>query len=192
MSSRWAAVGAAAIVVVGAGWVPARAEAPPGGDGAGSGERADAAGARARVSAEVGDVRFTSSEKLASGATFRRFETSGAGGRVAGDLVGVDLRRAGVGLLRPPVVAARRTVSAMADAQHAVAGVNGDFFNISETHSGVPPTGSSSGPEVDGGRPLKGAVPDGQRFGPRCRPARPPRTSSESAPTGEGIWRACA
>ncbi|MEU4820761.1 phosphodiester glycosidase family protein [Actinomadura sp. NPDC023710] len=168
---------AAAVVAVGFGGIPARADVPPppGGDGAGSGERADAAGARARVSAEVGDVRFTSSEKLASGATFRRFETSGAGGRVAGDLVGVDLRRAGVGLLRPPVVAARRTVSAMADAQHAVAGVNGDFFNISETHSGVPPTGSSSGPEVDGGRPLKGAVPDGQRFGPPL----PPGTSAE-------------
>ncbi|MBB6397085.1 hypothetical protein BKA00_003999 [Actinomadura coerulea] len=174
MASRWVAVGAAAAVAVGAGWVPARADTTPA-DGAGSGERADAAGARAPVSAEVGEVRFTSSEKLATGATFRAFETSGAGGRVAGELVDVDLRQAGVGLLRPPVVAARRTVSAMADAQHALAGVNGDFFNISETHAGVVPTGSSSGPEVDGGRPLKGAVPDGQRFGPSL----PPGTSTE-------------
>jgi hypothetical protein len=80
-----------------------------------------------------------------------------------------------VGLLHPPVVAARRTVSGMADAQGAVAGVNGDFFNVSETHPGVAATGSSSGPEVAEGRPLKGAVPDGQRFGP----ALPPGTSTE-------------
>ncbi|MGW3767072.1 phosphodiester glycosidase family protein [Actinomadura verrucosospora] len=183
MAGRWVVVGAAAVVVVGVGWGPARADAPAG-DGAGSGERADAAGARARVSAEVGDVRFTSSERLASGATLRGFETSGAGGAVAGNLVDVDLRQAGVGLLRPPVVAARRTVSAMADAQNAVAGVNGDFFNISETHAGVAPTGSSSGPEVDGGRPLKGAVPDGQRFGPSL----PPGTSAEDV-IGVGVDR---
>ncbi|TDB85093.1 phosphodiester glycosidase family protein [Actinomadura sp. KC216] len=62
----------------------------------------------------------------------------------------------------------------MADAQRALAGINGDFFNISETRPGVAATGSSSGPEVDGG-PLKGAVPDGQRFGP----ALPPGTSAE-------------
>jgi hypothetical protein len=62
----------------------------------------------------------------------------------------------------------------MANAQHAIAGVNGDFFNISETHAGVPPTGAPSGPEVDGGRALKAAVPDGQRFGP----ALPPGTSA--------------
>ncbi|WP_207924257.1 phosphodiester glycosidase family protein, partial [Actinomadura bangladeshensis] len=108
---------------------------------------------------------------------FRTFETSGTGGRVLGGLVDVDLRgpKVSVGLLHPPVVAARRTVSAMADAQGAVAGVNGDFFNVSETHPGVAATGSSSGPAVAEGRPLKGAVPDGQRFGP----ALPPGTSAE-------------
>jgi hypothetical protein len=97
---------------------------------------------------------------------------------VLGDLVDVDLRspKVSVGLLRPPVVAARRTITQMADAQGAVAGVNGDFFNIKTTHPGVVPTGSSSGAEVVGGRPLKGAVPDGQRFGP----ALPPGTSGES------------
>ncbi|TDD65670.1 phosphodiester glycosidase family protein [Actinomadura darangshiensis] len=122
-------------------------------------------------------MRFTAVERTAPGVTFRRFETSGSGGPVLGDLLDVDLRnpRAKVGLLHPPVVAARRTVSEMAGAQRAVAGVNGDFFNISETHPGVVPTGSSSGPEVDGGRPLKGAVPDGQRFGPGL----PPGTSAE-------------
>ncbi|MCQ0015472.1 phosphodiester glycosidase family protein [Actinomadura madurae] len=116
-------------------------------------------------------------ERTAPGVIFKTFETSGVGGRVVGDLLDVDLRKPGVsvGLLRPPVIAARRTVSKMADARQAVAGVNGDFFNISETHPGVVPTGASSGPEVDGGRPIKGAVPDGQRFGP----ALPPGTSAE-------------
>ncbi|QKW40849.1 phosphodiester glycosidase family protein [Actinomadura sp. NAK00032] len=163
--------------LVGAGAVPAFAAPPPGPvDGAGSGERPEAR-ARALPSSEVGPVRFTSSERTAPGVTFRTFETSGTGGRVLGDLLDVDLRspKVSVGLLRPPVVAARRTVSEMAGAQKAVAGVNGDFFNISETHPGVPATGSSSGPAVDGGRPLKGAVPDGQRFGPGL----PPGTSTE-------------
>ncbi|MEV4670612.1 phosphodiester glycosidase family protein [Actinomadura sp. NPDC049382] len=172
---RGIVAGMIVVGLVGAGAVPAVAESWPV-DGAGSGERPDVR-VRALPSSEVGQVRFTSSERTAPGVTFRTFETSGTGGRVEGDLLDVDLRspKVSVGLLRPPVVAARRTVSEMADAQQAVAGVNGDFFNISETHPGVPPTGSSSGPTVDGGRPLKGAVPDGQRFGPGL----PPGTSTE-------------
>ncbi|WP_329239823.1 phosphodiester glycosidase family protein [Actinoallomurus sp. NBC_01490] len=55
----------------------------------------------------------------------------------------------------------------MADAQHAVAGVNGDFFNIRERHRGVSATGAAVGPEMADGRALKAAVPEGQRFGPR-------------------------
>ncbi|WP_433463641.1 phosphodiester glycosidase family protein [Spirillospora sp. CA-128828] len=172
----------AGLITIGmaAAWaVPALAETapPPGVDGAGSGERPDARSRALPSSAGVGEVRFTSVERTAPGVIFRAFETSGIGGRVRGDLLDVDLRhpKVSVGLLHPPVVAARRTVSDMADTQNAVAGVNGDFFNISETHPGVVPTGSSSGPEVDGGRPLKGAVPDGQRFGP----ALPPGTSAE-------------
>lgn len=176
---RWIVAGVLVVGLTGAGAVPAGAEPgpPPGVDGAGSGERADARVRALAPSAEVGEVRFTSSERTAPGVRVRTFETSGTGGRVLGNLVDVDLRspKVSVGLLHPPVVAARRTVSQMADAQRAVAGVNGDFFNISETHPGVTPTGSSSGPAVDGGRPLKGAVPDGQRFGP----ALPPGTSTE-------------
>jgi hypothetical protein len=179
---------AAGVLVGVVGAVPAFADPapPPGADGAGSGERVDAWAQRSAPSAEVGEVRFTSVERTAPGVTFKTFETSGTGGRVVGDLLDVDLREPGVsmGLLHPPVVAARRTVSEMADAQHAVAGVNGDFFNISETHPGVVPTGSSSGPEVDHGRPLKGAVPDGQRFGP----ALPPGTSAEDV-IGLGVDR---
>ncbi|MWA00657.1 phosphodiester glycosidase family protein [Actinomadura sp. LD22] len=150
------------------------APAPPAADGAGSGERSTAR-AMPRAAA-VGDLRYTSALPLSPGVVARTFETSGIGGKAVGDLLDVDLRapHVRVGLLHPPAIAQRATVSAMANAQHAVAGVNGDFFNISETHAGVPPTGSSSGPEVDGGRALKAAVPDGQRFGP----ALPPGTSA--------------
>lgn len=176
----------AAAVLCGA--APADAQAPgrpdaqapglPDVDGAGSGERPDARASSAppRPAADRA-LRYGPAARVAPGVVFRTFETSGLGGPVRGDLLEVDLRdpRVSVGLLRPPVIAARRTVSAMANAQRAVGGVNGDFFNISETHAGVVPTGSSSGPEVDGGRPLKGAVPDGQRFGP----ALPPTTSAE-------------
>ena len=174
---RWGLGGVVLVgVLVGGGGAAVAEPVPPGPDGAGSGERPDARTLPA--SAEVGEVRFTSSETTAPGVTFRAFETSGTGGRVRGGLVDVDLSAPGVslGLLHPPVVAARRTVSGMADAQGAVAGVNGDFFNVSETHAGVAATGSSSGAEVVEGRPVKGAVPDGQRFGP----ALPPGTSGES------------
>jgi phosphodiester glycosidase len=107
----------------------------------------------------------------------RRFQSSGAAGPVLGGLLEVDLSNAHVsaGLLHPSAVAARQTVTHMTKGQGAVAGVNGDFFNISETHAGVEPTGSASGPEVSGGHALKAAVPDGQRFGP----ALPPGTSAE-------------
>ncbi|MDN3355099.1 phosphodiester glycosidase family protein [Actinomadura sp. DC4] len=113
-------------------------------------------------------VKYLGTRHVWPGVVFRTYETTGPKGPVLGDLLDVDLRnpRVAVGLLHPPAVAARETVSAMADAQHAVAGVNGDFFNISETHAGVPATGSAVGPEVAGGRALKAAVPFGQRFGP--------------------------
>jgi hypothetical protein len=107
-------------------------------------------------------------EQPAPGVTYRSFTVPTAHGPALAYLVTVDLRdrRTGLDLLHPAGVAQRAGVSAMATAQHAVAGVNGDFFNISETHAGVPATGSSVGPEIAGGRDLKFAVPDGQRFGP--------------------------
>lgn len=111
---------------------------------------------------------FTGSRQLSRGVTLRTFRTTAAGKPVRGELLDVDLRdqHVSVGLLHPSVVAAERRVSEMAAAQRALAGVNGDFFNITETHPGIQPTGSSDGPELADGRPLKAAVPDGQRFGP--------------------------
>jgi hypothetical protein len=93
-------------------------------------------------------------------------------------VIRVDLGdpRVRVELLYPGAVAARATVSRLATAQGALAGVNGDFFNISETqHPGVEATGASVGPAIAQGRALKAAVPNGQRFGP----ALPPGTSTK-------------
>ncbi|MGI5230953.1 phosphodiester glycosidase family protein [Actinoallomurus sp. CA-142502] len=129
-----------------------------------------AAGAAApAATAGAWPPHFTAASRVWPGVVFRAFAAAGARGPVQGYLLDVDLSepRVTVGLLHPPVVAARERVSLMADAQHAVAGVNGDFFNISESHRGVPATGAAVGPEMADGRALKAAVPEGQRFGPR-------------------------
>lgn len=147
---------------------PARSSAGPGRAVADSSGAAVPLAPAAAVPYSGGPLRYSPAVRLAAGVVARAFAATGAGGPVAGDLLEVHLRdpHVTVGLLHPAVVAARAPVSAMADAQRAVAGVNGDFFNISETHAGVPPTGSAVGPEVAGGQALKAAVPDGQRFGP--------------------------
>ncbi|MFF7952246.1 phosphodiester glycosidase family protein [Streptomyces griseorubiginosus] len=116
--------------------------------------------------------------RLAKGVRYGQFDISGAAGPAHAHVLSVDLRapRVRVDLLYPGAVAARAPVSRQATAQGALAGVNGDFFNISETqHPGVEATGASVGPAIAHGRVLKGAVPDGQRFGP----ALPPGTSTE-------------
>ncbi|MHC3474595.1 phosphodiester glycosidase family protein [Streptomyces sp. 7R007] len=115
---------------------------------------------------------------IAPGVTYQEFDLQGVKGPTHAHLVTVDLRDRHVrlDLLYPGAVAARAAVSAMADAQGAVAGVNGDFFNITETqHPGVEATGSTDGPAIARGHALKAAVPDGQRFGP----ALPPGTGTE-------------
>lgn len=116
--------------------------------------------------------------RLASGVVYEQLDEEAEHGPVRLHLLRVDLRRPQVHLelLYPGAVAARAPVSAMADARTAVGGVNGDFFNITETqHPGVEATGASVGPAVAEGRVLKAAVPNGQRFGP----ALPPGTSTE-------------
>lgn len=116
--------------------------------------------------------------RLAAGVRYGQFDISGAAGPAHAHVLSIDLRapRVRVELLYPGAVAARATVSRQATAQGALAGVNGDFFNITETqHPGVEATGASVGPAIAHGRVLKGAVPDGQRFGPPL----PPGTSTE-------------
>ncbi len=116
-------------------------------------------------------------QRLAPGVRYTEFDIPAAKGVAHAHVLSVDLRnpRVSVDLLHPGAVAARAPVSRLTDAQGAVAGVNGDFFNITETqHPGVEATGAPVGPAIAGGRTLKAAVPDGQRFGP----ALPPGTST--------------
>lgn len=123
-------------------------------------------------------VRLARTEPVAPGVTYGEFSVVVPRGVARGHLLTVDLRepRLRVDLLHPGAVGARSPVSAMADARGAVAAVNGDFFNIVETqHPGVEATGAPVGPAIAAGRWLKGAVPDGQRFGP----ALPPDTTAE-------------
>ncbi|WP_055491323.1 phosphodiester glycosidase family protein [Streptomyces sp. TP-A0356] len=119
-----------------------------------------------------------SARAIASGVQYRQFDISAAHGVAHAHLISVDLRNrhVRVDLLYPGSVAARAPVSRLADARGAVAGINGDFFNINETqHPGVAATGSPVGPAVASGHTLKAAVPRGQRFGPDL----PPGTSTE-------------
>jgi hypothetical protein len=149
---------------------------------------APAATAGAAPSAPAGNspIHYLTSEKLASGVTYRSFEFTTPAGTSIGYLATADLRnpKVSVGLLHPATVAERKTVSAMVTDQHALVGVNGDFFNISETHAGVEPTGSSNGPEIADGKQLKAAVPNSQRFGPML----PPGTSTRDV-FGVGVDR---
>lgn len=112
-------------------------------------------------------------QRPAPGVAYRAFDVAAAHGTVRVHLLTVDLRAPGVDadLLYPGAVAAREPVSRLADARGAVAGINGDFFNISETqHPGTEATGATVGPAMAAGRALKAAVPRGQRFGPVLPP----------------------
>ncbi|GGZ45339.1 phosphodiester glycosidase family protein [Streptomyces bluensis] len=116
--------------------------------------------------------------EVAPGVEYTDFDIVAAKGVAHAHVLSIDLRapHVRVGLLYPGVVAARAAVSQLADTAGAVAGINGDFFNITETqHPGVEATGAPVGPAVADGRQLKAAVPNGQRFGP----ALPPGTTTE-------------
>ncbi|MFD7275727.1 phosphodiester glycosidase family protein [Streptomyces sp. NPDC059862] len=125
--------------------------------------------------------------RIAPGVVYRELDIQAARGPTHAHVLSVDLRdpRVRLDLLYPGAVAARATVSQLADARGAVAGVNGDFFNITEVqHPGVQATGASVGPAIARGTALKAAVPNGQRFGP----ALPPGTSTQDV-VGVGVDR---
>ncbi|MER7015432.1 phosphodiester glycosidase family protein [Saccharopolyspora sp. NPDC000359] len=136
--------------------------------------------------ATAAEALRTDAQLLAPGVSYRPFEMSTAHGPVVGYLLTADLRVPSVelDLLHPGSVAARDEVPDMTNARGAIAGVNGDFFHISEEHEGIPATGSSVGPAIADGHDLKAAVPDGQRFGP----ALPAGTSTEDV-FGVGVDR---
>ncbi|MFE4699150.1 phosphodiester glycosidase family protein [Streptomyces sp. NPDC056738] len=128
-----------------------------------------------------------SATRVAPGVAYTELDIPGAKGVAHAHVLNVDLRNphVRVDLLYPGAVAARAPVSQLADSRGAVAGVNGDFFNITETqHPGVEATGATVGPAIASGRGLKAAVPDGQRFGP----ALPPGTHTEDV-FGVGVDR---
>ncbi|MFZ3573342.1 phosphodiester glycosidase family protein [Streptomyces sp. BH097] len=142
------------------------------------------AGAALSGAAPVG---ATSGERVAPGVTYTEFDVPAAKGTAHAHVLTVDLTdpRVRVDLLHPGAVAARATVSSMSDTAGAVGGVNGDFFNITESqHPGVEVTGASVGPAIASGHTLKAAVPNGQRFGP----ALPPGTSTRDV-LGVGVDR---
>ncbi|MFB7373414.1 phosphodiester glycosidase family protein [Streptomyces sp. NPDC056222] len=123
--------------------------------------------------------------EVARGVAYRSFDVAALGGPARVHLLSVDLRESGVDidLLTPGAVGARAPLSVLAGTRGAVAGVNGDFFNITETqHPGVEATGAPVGPAIAGGRALKAAVPTGQRFGP----ALPPGTDTREV-LGVGV-----
>ncbi|MGW7084637.1 phosphodiester glycosidase family protein [Streptomyces sp. NPDC054871] len=134
------------------------------------------AGAALLGAAPAGGVEAdgkTAASRIAPGVQYRYFDIPASHGMARAHLLDVDLSdpRTGVDLLYPGAVGARSVVSALADNAGAVGGINGDFFNISETqHPGVEPTGAPVGPAVARGRALKAAVPNGQRFGPAMPP----------------------
>ncbi|GAA0451401.1 hypothetical protein GCM10009544_12750 [Streptomyces stramineus] len=118
-------------------------------------------------------LRLKSLARVAPGVTYQQFSLTASHGRAYGHLLTADLGSPSVSLdlLYPGAVAARSAVSRMADRAGAVGGINGDFFNITETqHPGVDATGAPVGPSIANGRRLGAAVPDGQRFGPSMPP----------------------
>ncbi|MCQ4041642.1 phosphodiester glycosidase family protein [Streptantibioticus rubrisoli] len=135
------------------------------------------AGTSTAQAAPAVSLRAGAQGVIAPGVRYEEFSVRASHGTVYGHLLIADLtnRHVSVDLLTPGAVAAREPLSAMADARGAVAGVNGDFFDISEVqHPGVVATGAAVGPAVEDGVPVKAAVPDGQRFGPPL----PPGTST--------------
>ncbi|MFI6088103.1 phosphodiester glycosidase family protein [Streptomyces sp. NPDC051218] len=140
------------------------------------------AGAALLGAAPAGGVEAdekTAASRIAPGVEYRQFDIPASHGTARAHVLDVDLsnKNTGVDLLYPGAVGARSVVSALADGAGAVGGINGDFFNISETqHPGVEPTGAPVGPAVARGRALKAAVPNGQRFGP----AMPPGVTTEA------------
>ncbi|KUM91311.1 hypothetical protein AQI88_37705 [Streptomyces cellostaticus] len=129
------------------------------------------AGAALTGAAPAGAVPL--GQRVAPGITYRQFDISAAAGEAHAHLltVALDNPHVRLDLLYPGSVAARSTVSKLADSAGAFAGANGDFFNITETqHPGVEATGATVGPAIAGGQVLKAAVPKGQRFGPSLPP----------------------
>ena len=114
--------------------------------------------ANAATPTETAPVQVDSSAKpIGPGTTLSTFTRVDPNGWLRGDVLTADLSdpRLTVGLLTPPSVGQVQTVTTMATAQHAIAGVNGDFFDINNT-------GAPRGVEVSNGQLVKGPWTDPQ------------------------------
>ncbi|MFJ3234241.1 phosphodiester glycosidase family protein [Streptomyces sp. NPDC086787] len=143
--------------------------------------------AAALTGAAPADAARRGTVRIARGVTYGQFDIRAAKGVAHAHALFVDLSDPHVrlDLLYPGTVAARAPLSRLARSAGAVAGVNGDFFDISEAqHPGVEVTGANVGPAVAHGQVLKSAVPDGQRFGP----VPPPGTNTTDV-FGVGVDR---
>ncbi|HEY0498389.1 MAG TPA: phosphodiester glycosidase family protein, partial [Kutzneria sp.] len=98
---------------------------------------------------------------IGPGTTLSTFTRVDPTGWLSGNVLTADLSdpRLTVGLLTPPHVGQVQTVTRMATAQHAFAGVNGDFFDINNT-------GAPRGVEVSNGQLVKGPWTDPQPWRP--------------------------
>ncbi|WP_130650712.1 phosphodiester glycosidase family protein [Egicoccus halophilus] len=96
--------------------------------------------------------------QVAPGVELTEFERLDPAGWLRGDLLRVDLadERVSVDLLTSGAVAGTARLSDMAARAGAVAGVNGDFFDINNT-------GAAIGPAVQDGELVKGGVPNRSR-----------------------------
>ncbi|GGL61264.1 hypothetical protein GCM10010129_01000 [Streptomyces fumigatiscleroticus] len=89
---------------------------------------------------------------VAPGIVLTSYDTFGRTGWTRVHVLNADLRDASVGVdLLARAVSERRTPSVAADAQGAVAAVNGDFFDITETEAAI-------GPEIQDGELRKGST----------------------------------
>lgn len=129
----------------------------------------------AQAQVTPGSLDLGPTTTVARGVQLQTFTLNASHGDVEGDLLRIDLRTAHVGLLSSGAVASRDQISHLADAEHAVAGVNADFFNINQTNATV-------GPVISHGQPIKAAVPLAQRYGP----ALPPGTTTSDV-IGVGV-----
>ncbi|GAA2253931.1 hypothetical protein GCM10010145_22350 [Streptomyces ruber] len=130
---------------------PARpADTPPPGTGTGPGGLGhEVPGYRTAVPGESLEVRRVD-RPVAPGIVLTSYDTFGRTGWTRVHVLNADLRDAAVGVdLLAGKVSETRTPSAAAGAQGAVAAVNGDFFDITETNAAV-------GPEMQDGELRKG------------------------------------
>lgn len=119
-------------------------------------------------SADADEVILSRPTPVTPGVRHQELSASIHGEPVVGDLVTVDLRYSGVGvgLLHDGVVGSSAAISTQLVDHGAVAGINGDFFDISGTDHHAEPTFAPVGPAIADGTDFGGPVPLGQRFGP--------------------------